>query len=307
MAAPAAGEPPPPPDEAADEAAEPPPPPPDEAADEAAEPPAPPPNEATAAKPPARAPQARADVTLIHVCDRYVAVDKPFDMRIDGGREGRDEATLIDVLRARVPAHARELRHCHQLDYATSGVMLYALSRKAAGEASVCFERRTARKTYVALVVGDCDFERTTCDLGVCQDPVDDFRMMCGDRDAVWPPLDEASEDKADVVARRKRRKHSGQASTEVEVLARGTYRGEPATKLLLRPKTGRRHQLRLHCVALGHPIVGDATYGGDTESPRMMLHAHTLALPTPAPLDITAPDPFLPPLLADLVLATPT
>ena len=131
--------------------------------------------------------------------------------------------------------------------------------------------------------------------------------MMCGDRDAVWPPLDEASEDKADVVARRKRRKHSGQASTEVEVLARGTYRGEPATKLLLRPKTGRRHQLRLHCVALGHPIVGDATYGGDTESPRMMLHAHTLALPTPAPLDITARDSFLPPLLADLVLATPT
>ena len=224
MAAPAA-----PPDE--------PPPPPDEAAGEAAEPPPPPPDEATAAKPPARAPQARPDVTLIHVCDRYVAVDKPFDMRIDGGREGRDEATLIDVLRARVPAHARELRHCHQLDYATSGVMLYALSRKAAGEASVCFERRTARKTYVALVVGDCDFERTTCDLGVCQDPVDDFRMMCGDRDAVWPPLDEASEDKADVVARRKRRKHSGQASTEVEVLARGTYRGEPATKLLLRPR----------------------------------------------------------------------
>ena len=38
-----------------------------------------------------------------------------------------------------------------------------------------------------------------------------------------------------------------------------------------------------------------------------MMLHAHTLALPTPAPLDITAPDPFLPSLLADLVLAAPT
>ena len=252
-----------------------------------------------------RSPNGTRTLDLIHVCERYVAVDKPFDMRIDAGRQGCDEATLIDLLRLRLPARARDLRHCHQLDYATSGVMLYALSRKAAGEASVCFERRVARKTYVALVVGHVAFEAEICDLAVCQDPADDFRMMCGDRDAVWPPLDDgAGHDKADVADRRRRRKHSGAASTELVRLARGTYRGKPATKLLLKPKTGRRHQLRLHCAALGHPIVGDATYGGDSESPRMMLHAHTLALPTaPAPLDLTAPDPFVPDKLPDLAL----
>ena len=93
----------------------------------------------------------------------------------------------------------------------------------------------------------------------------------------------------------RRRRRHSGSAHTDLEVLARGTYRGRACTKVLLRPTTGRRHQLRLHCAALGHAIVGDATYGGDAESPRMMLHARDLRVPLAgrSPLAIAAPDPF--------------
>lgn len=47
-----------------------------------------------------------------------------------------------------------------------------------------------------------------------------------------------------------------------------------------LHPSSGRRHQLRVHCAAMGHPIVGDATYTDDTTSPRMMLHAWKLGLP---------------------------
>lgn len=57
-------------------------------------------------------------------------------------------------------------------------------------------------------------------------------------------------------------------ATTVVEVLALGSYQGLPVTKLLLTPITGRRHQLRLHTAALGHPIVGDATYCADFTSP---------------------------------------
>lgn len=56
-------------------------------------------------------------------------------------------------------------------------------------------------------------------------------------------------------------------------------------TKLRLHPRTGRRHQLRLHCLALGHPIVGDVTYAdprlfGSDRAPRMMLHALSLRVP---------------------------
>lgn len=62
----------------------------------------------------------------------------------------------------------------------------------------------------------------------------------------------------------------------------------------------GRTHQLRVHCSAIGHPIVGDFTYssGADDSPYRMMLHAHLLHIPLePQPLFVCAGDPFLPPV----------
>ena len=62
-----------------------------------------------------------------------------------------------------------------------------------------------------------------------------------------------------------------------------------------MKPITGRTHQLRVHCAFVGHPIVGDFTYGRNDESPRMMLHAAFLHLPFPkAPsLSLQTVDPF--------------
>jgi 23S rRNA-/tRNA-specific pseudouridylate synthase len=68
-------------------------------------------------------------------------------------------------------------------------------------------------------------------------------------------------------------------ALTHVTVLAYGSLKGKPVTKVLFTPITGRRHQLRLHAMACGHPIVGDATYGSDSETARMCLHAWRLRL----------------------------
>ena len=69
-------------------------------------------------------------------------------------------------------------------------------------------------------------------------------------------------------------------ATTGVRVLAWGVdSHRRPVTKVLLRPTTGRRHQLRAHLAVVGHPIVGDATYGGEADPPRLCLHAHTLEL----------------------------
>ena len=68
-------------------------------------------------------------------------------------------------------------------------------------------------------------------------------------------------------------------ARTRLVVMERGVFRSQPATKVLLSPITGRRHQLRVHCHHLGHTIVGDFTYSNrqDILSPRMFLHAHRL------------------------------
>ncbi|XP_058141549.1 RNA pseudouridylate synthase domain-containing protein 1 isoform X3 [Dasypus novemcinctus] len=89
---------------------------------------------------------------------------------------------------------------------------------------------------------------------------------------------------------------------TELVVLEHGLYAGDPVSKVLLQPLTGRTHQLRVHCSAIGHPVVGDLTYGQATareEQPfRMMLHALYLCVPTPAErVEACTPDPFLPAL----------
>uniref|UniRef100_A0A8C0AV10 RNA pseudouridine synthase domain containing 1 n=1 Tax=Buteo japonicus TaxID=224669 RepID=A0A8C0AV10_9AVES len=84
---------------------------------------------------------------------------------------------------------------------------------------------------------------------------------------------------------------------SELIVLEHGSYSGDPVTKVLLQPLTGRTHQLRVHCSAIGHPIVGDFTYSHKKDSSpyRMMLHAYYLRIPTGKELiEVCAPDPFV-------------
>ncbi|NXC64427.1 RUSD1 protein, partial [Aleadryas rufinucha] len=84
---------------------------------------------------------------------------------------------------------------------------------------------------------------------------------------------------------------------SELIVLEHGSYSGDPVTKVLLQPLTGRTHQLRVHCSAIGHPIVGDFTYSQrqDSNPYRMMLHAYYLRIPTGKELiEVCAPDPFV-------------
>ncbi len=200
-----------------------------------------------------RAPPTNPTQSILHADSNYVLIDKPADVRIDGDHEH----TAVKLLAAALPQHAGDLRHCHQLDYATSGVMCYALSRRAASAAGWLFEQRKTKKVYLALLEGHMASSRAECSLPIANDPTHEFKMMVGT---------------ADVPGRA--------AHTTVVRLAAGSYRGRPVTKVELHPSSGRRHQLRVHCVALGHPIVGDATYNEDGESPRMMLHAWKLTLP---------------------------
>mmetsp|Transcript_962 Transcript_962/g.1201 ORF Transcript_962/g.1201 Transcript_962/m.1201 type:complete len:376 (-) Transcript_962:147-1274(-) len=103
------------------------------------------------------------------------------------------------------------------------------------------------------------------------------FRMKGDSQDSfiVDAPLEEVAGDFRMKVA------ETGRASmTRIQVVESGFFQGNKVTKLRLYPLTGRRHQLRIHCMTAGYPIVGDATYSGDLESPRMMLHAQSIELP---------------------------
>jgi 23S rRNA-/tRNA-specific pseudouridylate synthase len=212
-----------------------------------------------------QAPPPRESLRVLHQCSNYLVIDKQYDHRIYGNFADTVEKLLAE--RHQLPA----ARPCHRLDYATSGCMLWALNRKAAGRAGQCWGQRKVKKLYLALVeghvAGECVLTNTdprfpealsspltSLDWPVTEDLTDGFKMRVGRNPEEGRP-----------------------AHTDVRLLARGAYRGRKASKVLLEPASGRRHQLRVHMLAWGHPIIGDATYTSDYSSPRMMLHAWSL------------------------------
>eukprot|EP00756_Hemistasia_phaeocysticola_P062001 Hpha_TRINITY_DN5422_c0_g1::TRINITY_DN5422_c0_g1_i1::g.192470::m.192470 len=171
-----------------------------------------------------------------------------------------------------------------------------------------CFERRTAKKQYLALVHGHPPLKKLfTFKDPIAEDPTDPtgFRMCAGRlmpdinaelakakrRDWALPEEEQAvrrAEVAAELAAAPPGAPPAGRsACTNAVVLEHGTCattKGNiPCSLVVLAPTTGRRHQLRVHCMGWGHPIVGDLCYcEADRERglPRMMLHAWRLSLP---------------------------
>lgn len=174
----------------------------------------------------------------------------------------------------------------HRLDVETSGVMVYALTKRANGGLTRQFENRLLRKTYLALVHGATDFDAKEVDAPLGIDPENRKRgAVCG------------------LQAR--------SAQSRVETLAHAEKSSPKTTSpnalngfslLRVKPRTGRAHQVRLHAMHLGHPLVGDPLYGGSDDSalfgglpPRVCLHAESLHLHHPIlkyPMLLSAPLP---------------
>jgi 23S rRNA pseudouridine1911/1915/1917 synthase len=144
-----------------------------------------------------------------------------------------------------------ELRLSHRLDAPTSGLLMMAVTRQAAGRLGLAFRRGAVRKRYLALSQGPPpSFTETMVDAPVGKE---DGRYR------VFEPGRGLS------------------ARTRLTVLSRQGER----TLFLAEPLTGRTHQIRLHLASLGHPIVGDDFYGG-RPGPRLMLRASGLRLRHP-------------------------
>ncbi len=142
----------------------------------------------------------------------------------------------------------------HRLDKDTSGLMVIAKNNKAHALLARQFEKRTVQKCYVALVEGDVQFDEGVIDAPLGQDP--------------------HHRQKRSVLAY-----GTKSAQTFYKVLKR--FAG--ASLVLLTPKTGRTHQLRVHMAHLGHPILGDEKYGKVFSFARLALHAKTLSFEHPS------------------------
>eukprot|EP01063_Lacrimia_lanifica_P025178 TRINITY_DN32953_c0_g1_i1.p1 TRINITY_DN32953_c0_g1~~TRINITY_DN32953_c0_g1_i1.p1 ORF type:complete len:391 (+),score=122.05 TRINITY_DN32953_c0_g1_i1:49-1221(+) len=253
--------------------------------------------------------------------EELMVIDKPPDVRIDGDFDLTAEKWVAQTHPELVAGEGHKLRLCHQLDYATSGLLVLGFRKVMAARVTHCFQNRLAKKLYLALIHGHPSKDDVhRFDQPVADDPTDEkkFRMCVG----ALPPPTPAAAGKA------KKRKLEGtkaeaepapaaaepapageptetapalpigrSALTYAKVLAHGYVKGAaeaagniPASLVLLAPCTGRRHQLRVHCQAWGHPIVGDLCYHPEDRPraiPRMMLHAWKLHLP----MDTTSVD----------------
>ena len=244
-----------------------------------------------------------------------LVVDKPADVCIDSapsvlppaaaaGSETEPRSTTLESLayealtalepvEAGSPAAAKiKLRPCHQLDLATSGVMVYALDSESAHRVAALFASRRTHKTYVALVHGHPASDSMMCDepLGSMHEPAGkEFREQMGS----WADPGRSAVTTIHVLERGYMRFHTADAAS-----ASAASTLSPVSLVALLPQSGRRHQLRLHTRHAGHSIVGDLAYScpsqlaKDQVSPRMMLHAWKLQMPLDTAADEQKPPP---------------
>jgi tRNA pseudouridine32 synthase/23S rRNA pseudouridine746 synthase len=190
----------------------------------------------------------------VHLDAQVLVLDKPAGLLCVPGR-GPDKQ---DCLSARVQAHWPEAQIVHRLDMATSGLVLMARGSAMQRHFSQCFAQRQIDKRYEALVWGT-----PAVPAGVAQ--TIDLPLAID-----WPNRPRSRVDPA-----------GKPSQTRWRLLGPGPWPG--TSRLALEPLTGRTHQLRLHCLAMGHPILGDALYAPPEAlalSPRLCLHACALAWP---------------------------
>jgi 23S rRNA pseudouridine1911/1915/1917 synthase len=185
-------------------------------------------------------------------------------------REGRDAAEVDSTNeRPSFPSYPSrdipelkiqnsKLTTCHlvnRLDRETSGVVLIAKNPETAGELGKILESRAVQKEYLAIVHGHVAPEQGTIDAPLGRDE----HSRVAIKDCVRP---DGAPAQTDFFVERRFVAAVGGASVPASRL------DSPSSFSLLRlvPRTGRKHQLRIHLAHLGHPIVGDKIYGGDEE-----------------------------------------
>jgi 23S rRNA pseudouridine955/2504/2580 synthase len=194
---------------------------------------------------------------VIHEDNSLIAFNKPSGLAVQAGS---GIAQSLDTLMAAFArSNGKRPRLVHRLDQGTSGVIVAAKTQPVAARLSEAFAGRDVQKTYLALVKGRLPPSGS------------------GVADAALVKVEEGG--KARMIIARPDRKGAQAARTGWTLRARSGAFGLMA----LAPETGRMHQIRVHLMSLGCPILGDALYGeGAGTAPRLMLHAAQLDLPHP-------------------------
>ena len=191
---------------------------------------------------------------ILYQDEHIMVVNKPSGLLSVPGRLEEHKDSVMTRIQRDFP----QAESVHRLDMATSGVIVVALNKAAERELKRQFREREPSKYYVARVWGHPAAEKGLIDLPlICDWPNRPKQMVCFENGKA--------------------------AQTEYQVLE---YETTNSARVQLKPITGRSHQLRVHLLALGHPILGDRFYAHEEAlamAPRLQLHAESLTITHPA------------------------
>ncbi len=197
-------------------------------------------------------PPCEEEVKILYRDPHLLLVRKPDLLLSVPGRNPLNKDCVISRLQVEFPSASM----VHRLDLDTSGIMVIPLDKATHASISRQFQQRRVEKSYHAVVYGKVEQDEGEIDLPIAADWANRPRqVICAER--------------------------GKSALTRYKVLERQADR----TRLLLKPVTGRSHQLRIHLREIGHPILGCDMYAHPEAlgmAPRLMLHATTLAFEHP-------------------------
>lgn len=210
-----------------------------------------------------------AEKLQIHYSDGdLLVVDKPAELLSVPGRRPEHRDSLLTRLQQQYP----EILIVHRLDMSTSGLLILALNAQSHRDLSRQFEQRQVKKNYLAVVDGKLKPQAGQIDLP----------LICD-----WPNRP------------RQRVDHTQGKTAHTAYRTQSYDPASDSSRVELTPTTGRTHQLRVHMLALGHPILGDDLYGDSRtydKADRLLLHASGLEFRHPSTaerLGFTSEAPF--------------
>jgi 23S rRNA pseudouridine1911/1915/1917 synthase len=199
-------------------------------------------------------PASGVSIEVLYEDDSLVCINKPRGLVVHPGA-GTLAPTLVEALLAgrQLPPSDDPVRPgiVHRLDKETTGVIVVAKTPEALASLKEQFSERTVDKRYLAEVSGIIAEAEGWIEAPIARDPSYPRRMSVQPR--------------------------GREAQTAFRVLVRL----EETTLVLVHPRTGRTHQIRVHFKYIGHPVMGDSIYGGPA-SPQLQLHAWRLEITHP-------------------------
>ena len=187
-----------------------------------------------------------ACIEVITADSNHIVINKPSGLLSVPGRQIQESAV------SQLISQFGEIHVVHRLDMDTSGILVFARNKTSLTHLQQQFEKQKTHKIYEAVIEGHLKQSNGSINMPILVD---------------WPNRPKQHINHSD----------GRYALTRWQIRNYQQRNNQPTTRVDLLPKTGRSHQLRVHCQQLGHPIVGDSLYSDKPGNNRLHLHSREL------------------------------